>query len=209
MRSDQIAAIARHMQDGYERSARRRLHRSTGHWNNGMALARAVGQAVGEALTDLSQRMEPGEVLVDLAHSERYTVGPRGVRLTLTMLAATNRRLWHVVHRDGAVVTSTPMPTDAVTARRKSLTLSIGVEQSGHGWTVTGNKSLVTWVDNIVHSRPQAPVGLVARVTASSVEQRPSWSADPSGRHELRYWDGMRWTEHVSDHGVTRREPLA
>ncbi len=28
-----------------------------------------------------------------------------------------------------------------------------------------------------------------------------NWYPDPSGRHELRYWDGERWTEHVSDHG--------
>jgi uncharacterized protein YxjI len=29
----------------------------------------------------------------------------------------------------------------------------------------------------------------------------PSWYPDPFGRHELRYWDGARWTEHVSSHG--------
>ena len=29
-----------------------------------------------------------------------------------------------------------------------------------------------------------------------------SWMADPTGRHELRFWDGEQWTEHVSDHGV-------
>lgn len=28
-----------------------------------------------------------------------------------------------------------------------------------------------------------------------------NWYPDPSGRHELRYWDGARWTEHVADHG--------
>ncbi len=28
-----------------------------------------------------------------------------------------------------------------------------------------------------------------------------AWHADPYGRHELRYWDGVRWTEHVSDSG--------
>lgn len=28
------------------------------------------------------------------------------------------------------------------------------------------------------------------------------WAADPFGRFELRYWDGMRWTEHVSSQGV-------
>jgi hypothetical protein len=26
-----------------------------------------------------------------------------------------------------------------------------------------------------------------------------SWLPDPSGRHELRYWDGSRFTEHVAD----------
>jgi hypothetical protein len=29
------------------------------------------------------------------------------------------------------------------------------------------------------------------------------WLADPSGRHDLRWWDGARWTEHVSDAGDT------
>lgn len=29
------------------------------------------------------------------------------------------------------------------------------------------------------------------------------WFPDPSGDHELRYWDGDAWTEHVSDAGVT------
>ena len=29
----------------------------------------------------------------------------------------------------------------------------------------------------------------------------PMWHRDPSGRHELRYWDGARWTEHVSNAG--------
>ncbi len=28
------------------------------------------------------------------------------------------------------------------------------------------------------------------------------WLPDPSGRHELRWWDGGAWTEHVSDGGV-------
>ena len=28
------------------------------------------------------------------------------------------------------------------------------------------------------------------------------WFADPSGRHQHRYWDGSAWTEHVSDNGV-------
>lgn len=35
-----------------------------------------------------------------------------------------------------------------------------------------------------------------------------SWFPDPAGRHQLRYWDGTRWTEHVSDHGTTTSDPL-
>jgi uncharacterized protein YxjI len=33
------------------------------------------------------------------------------------------------------------------------------------------------------------------------VSQPADWYPDPSGRHEHRYWDGSRWTEHVASHG--------
>jgi hypothetical protein len=38
------------------------------------------------------------------------------------------------------------------------------------------------------------PTGAQATPTAM-----PAWHHDPSGRFAWRYWDGMRWTEHVSD----------
>jgi hypothetical protein len=28
------------------------------------------------------------------------------------------------------------------------------------------------------------------------------WLADPSGRHQQRYWSGSGWTDHVTDDGV-------
>ncbi|HLT15109.1 MAG TPA: phospholipid scramblase-related protein [Acidimicrobiales bacterium] len=34
-----------------------------------------------------------------------------------------------------------------------------------------------------------------------------NWYPDPLGRHELRYWDGSQWTEHVSDHGRQAVDP--
>jgi len=34
------------------------------------------------------------------------------------------------------------------------------------------------------------------------------WLADPGRRHELRYWDGQRWTEHVSDRGTQGVDPI-
>lgn len=33
------------------------------------------------------------------------------------------------------------------------------------------------------------------------------WYADPSGRFELRYWDGSAWTEHVSRAGQQYTDP--
>ncbi len=36
----------------------------------------------------------------------------------------------------------------------------------------------------------------------------PSWHPDPTGRHELRYWDGSTWTDHVADQGAQSVDPL-
>jgi hypothetical protein len=35
-----------------------------------------------------------------------------------------------------------------------------------------------------------------------------SWLSDPSGRHELRYWDGEQWTDHVADDGTQGSAPF-
>jgi hypothetical protein len=35
------------------------------------------------------------------------------------------------------------------------------------------------------------------------------WQPDPTGRHDHRYWDGSRWTEHVADGGVASTDPYA
>lgn len=36
----------------------------------------------------------------------------------------------------------------------------------------------------------------------------PNWYPDPTSRHELRYWDGDRWTDHISDAGITGTDPV-
>jgi hypothetical protein len=35
------------------------------------------------------------------------------------------------------------------------------------------------------------------------------WAPDPTGRHALRYWDGVCWTAHVTDEGVPGFDPIA
>lgn len=35
----------------------------------------------------------------------------------------------------------------------------------------------------------------------------PAWHPDPTGRYDHRYWDGSRWTEHVSQGGAQVTDP--
>ncbi len=59
-----------------------------------------------------------------------------------------------------------------------------------------------------------APV-LATTTPAAAPEPAPAaepavpagWYADPSGRYELRYWDGAAWTEHVSRAGQQFTDP--
>jgi hypothetical protein len=49
------------------------------------------------------------------------------------------------------------------------------------------------------------PVSLTAAAPPSAPA---AWAADPSGRHQYRYWDGERWTSHVADDGVEGEDPI-
>jgi hypothetical protein len=79
-----------------------------------------------------------------------------------------------------------------------------------------GGSSLVS----LVASQPTFLFGVAALAVAVfllvSKRRAPSptassapagWFADQSRRHELRYWDGAKWTEHVSDAGVQAIDP--
>jgi len=56
---------------------------------------------------------------------------------------------------------------------------------------------------------PDGPPGAVPSVPPPTSPVTPArWAPDPRGRHELRYWDGQRWTDDVSDSGRTGVDPL-
>lgn len=44
--------------------------------------------------------------------------------------------------------------------------------------------------------------------TEGFAARTPGFFEDPVGRHELRYWDGHRWTEYVKEHGERFTDPL-
>ena len=45
---------------------------------------------------------------------------------------------------------------------------------------------------------PQQPTGPVPA----------SWQDDPTGRYPQRYWDGLKWTEHVANGSVMAIDPI-
>lgn len=52
------------------------------------------------------------------------------------------------------------------------------------------------------------PAAQAAAQPAAATNAAPAgWYADPSGRFELRYWDGGTWTEHVSRAGQQYTDP--
>jgi uncharacterized protein (AIM24 family) len=49
---------------------------------------------------------------------------------------------------------------------------------------------------------------LLTRSPQEKDTMNADWHPDPTGRHELRYFDGSQWTEHVVDAGVQSTSPM-
>jgi hypothetical protein len=57
----------------------------------------------------------------------------------------------------------------------------------------------------VAQPQPQAAPAAAAAPATPAVPA--NWYADPSGRFELRYWDGNAWTEHVARAGQQYTDP--
>lgn len=55
----------------------------------------------------------------------------------------------------------------------------------------------ITWL--VERGRDKSPVYAVAPMRPGMAAP-PGWHPDPSGANRWRWWDGFRWTEHVSSH---------
>ena len=88
-------------------------------------------------------------------------------------------------------------------------------KKSAEGWEVV---NIVTTFDGrycaflrrqVSGSTQQAPQSVSSSATqpAPSSAAPAAWYADPSGRFELRYWDGKEWTEHVARSGQQFTDP--
>jgi hypothetical protein len=53
--------------------------------------------------------------------------------------------------------------------------------------------------------------GTRSETAAAALEQTlppAGWHPDPTNRHELRHWNGSKWTEHVADAGTQATDPV-
>jgi Protein of unknown function (DUF2510)/Phospholipase_D-nuclease N-terminal len=55
--------------------------------------------------------------------------------------------------------------------------------------------------------RPKQRTSLAPNETTATVPA--GWKADPTGRHQFRYWDGSGWTENVADEGDQSRDAIS
>lgn len=73
-------------------------------------------------------------------------------------------------------------------------------------WIVFG---AILWFA-LLRNRPTTPTYMPPGQEPLATQQTTpaGWYADPLGNHQLRYWDGWQWTQHVADHGVQKVDPL-
>jgi hypothetical protein len=58
-------------------------------------------------------------------------------------------------------------------------------------------------------SKSVAPSAVAQPRTGPTYTGIPAgWMADPSGKHDQRYWSGTEWTEHVMNNGTPAIDPL-
>ncbi len=57
--------------------------------------------------------------------------------------------------------------------------------------------------------RQRESLALATPVAATPTQSvPPGWKADPTGRHQFRYWAGAQWTENVADNGEQSRDAV-
>jgi len=68
---------------------------------------------------------------------------------------------------------------------------------------LVGGIALVWGATRVWKGHTQTPV------PTSLSAPRDGWYLDPTCRHEMRYFDGTTWTEHVADRGLSGTDPMS
>jgi hypothetical protein len=118
---------------------------------------------------------------------------------------------------DVPVVEATPTETVAESAApyvpAAAVAATTATDEAA-GWATAPAETTSTADDSATAPAAQVadePAAVVAAPAEPAPVAEPTvpagWYADPSGRFELRYWDGTAWTEHVSRAGQQFTDP--
>ncbi|WP_253867855.1 DUF2510 domain-containing protein [Mycobacterium sp. GA-1285] len=151
----------------------------------------------------------PDEALVDLMHVTGYsTAGFSGFNAKVLLLVATDRRIWFCRHGKGSIKVLQPLDYGAITIEQKRVFLGW---PKLDGTTITCDGSTAEWLTSLRSGHRQPAPWLQPTQPAGTIPSQPApanWYPDPYRRSELRYWDGSRWTPHVSTNGITAQDPI-
>ena len=101
-----------------------------------------------------------------------------------------------------AVVAETPAPVDEPAGWASAPDEPIETDAAAEQPVDTSIADLAAQVSEPAVSEPAVEAAPAAESAVPA-----GWYADPSGRFELRYWDGSAWTEHVSRAGQQFTDP--
>ncbi|MFI5507501.1 DUF2510 domain-containing protein [Mycobacterium sp. NPDC051804] len=208
--SEQVELIARRVTDTHL-DPPNKADRDVGDRMAREAAAPAVYQASCELMGAIAQQVAADEALIDVKHASGYTIAAlSGAKAKVRLLVATNRRVWFSRHEDGAVQDLRAVEYPMMTIEKKRISLGWPKLE---GTTVACGGSTAEWLTELKSGRHQpAPwlhPGSSSPATAPSQGgPAPNWYPDPYRRHQLRYWDGVRWTPHVSTNGVSAQDPV-
>ena len=107
-----------------------------------------------------------------------------------------------------AVAEATPAPVDEPAGWASAPEQTIETPVLAADASIADLAAQVSEPETVVAAEPVAAVVAEPEVAPAAESTVPAgWYADPSGRFELRYWDGAAWTEHVSRAGQQFTDP--
>ncbi len=160
----------------------------------------------------IAQQVAADEALIDVKHATGYSIAAfSGARAKVSLLVATNRRVWFSRYEDGTVQDLRAVEYPTMNIERKRISLGWPKLE---GATITCGGPTAEWLTELKSGRHQPSPWLQPGASSpaagpSQGAPAPNWYPDPYRRHQLRYWDGARWTPHVSTNGVTANDPVS
>ena len=107
-----------------------------------------------------------------------------------------------------AVAEATPAPVDEPAGWASAPEQAIETPVLAADASIADLAAQVSEPETVVATEPVVAVVAEPEVAPAAESTVPAgWYADPSGRFELRYWDGAAWTEHVSRAGQQFTDP--